>query len=78
VQVIDAPEAPELPELAEVAEPETPGGEASAEAPPTPDVAPELTDDSIDADAVAPEEQGPGDSDGMAPASPDEAETDQQ
>src|SRR5206468_2182368 len=31
-----------------------------------------------DADAVAPEEQGPGDSDGMAPASPDEAETDQQ
>jgi small subunit ribosomal protein S1 len=33
---------------------------------------PELGDESIDADAVAPEEQGPGDSDGAAPASPDE------
>ena len=33
---------------------------------------PELGDESIDADAVAPAEQGPGDSEGEAPAPPDE------
>jgi small subunit ribosomal protein S1 len=54
--------------------PETPGGEASAEAPETPDVAPEMTDDSIEADAVDPEHQGPGDSDGQAPEPPPDAE----
>jgi len=37
-------------------------------------VSPEVTDASIEADAVAPEEQGPGDSEGEAPAAPDEAE----
>jgi small subunit ribosomal protein S1 len=34
--------------------------------------APDFPDQSIEADAVAPEEQGPGDSDGSAPASPEE------
>jgi small subunit ribosomal protein S1 len=72
---------PEATAVQTIETPETPGGEASAEAPEapaTPDVAPELTDDSIEADAVAPEEQGPGDSDGSAPAPPAEAEADQQ
>jgi len=41
-----------------------------------PEVPAEATDGSIEADAVAPEEQGPGDSDGEPPASPDEAEQD--
>ena len=36
--------------------------------------APEEADASIDADAVAPDEQGPGDSEGGVPASPDEHE----
>ena len=35
---------------------------------------PEIADDSVDADAVAPEEPGPGDSDGEVPAAPEEAE----
>jgi small subunit ribosomal protein S1 len=52
---------------------ETPGGEASADAPSPPDVAPEATDASIEADAAAPEEQGPGDSDGQAPLPPPDA-----
>ena len=55
--------------------PETPGGEASAAAPETPDVAPEAVDESIEADAAAPDEPGPGDSEGEAPAAPAEAET---
>jgi small subunit ribosomal protein S1 len=38
------------------------------------DRAPEELDASLDADAVAPEEQGPGDSEGGYPAPPDEAE----
>jgi len=53
---------------------ETPGGEASAEAPAdTGDVAPELVDESIEADAQAPDEPGPGDSEGEAPGSPTDA-----
>ena len=39
-----------------------------------PEVPSEVTDASIEADAVAPEEQGPGDSEGEPPAAPDEAE----
>src|ERR671925_2261864 len=39
-----------------------------------PEVEPEQTDQSIDADAVDPEHQGPGDSEGHAPYAPDEAE----
>jgi hypothetical protein len=34
--------------------------------------APELADQSLEADAVAPEEQGPGDSEGEPPAPPEE------
>jgi hypothetical protein len=53
----------------------TPGGEASESAPADAgEVAPEVVDHSIEADAQAPEEQGPGDSEGEAPASPAEAD----
>src|SRR5881275_622245 len=63
---------PETPQAAEVVEPETPGGEASAEAPEgTDELPPELVDESIAADEVAPDEPGPGDSEGEAPAAPD-------
>jgi small subunit ribosomal protein S1 len=65
-------------------EPETPAEEpepevAAAESEPDvsvgePEVEPEVTDASIEADAVAPQEQGPGDSEGEPPAAPDEAE----
>ena len=65
-------------------EPETPVVESEPEAPVTesepdipaaePEAPPGVTDASIEADAVAPEEQGPGDSEGEAPAAPDEAE----
>jgi small subunit ribosomal protein S1 len=54
---------------------ETPGGEALETAPPeTGDLEPELIDDSIEADAQAPDEPGPGDSEGESPSSPTEAE----
>jgi small subunit ribosomal protein S1 len=54
---------------------ETPGGEASAEAPAdTGEPAPELVDASIEADAQAPDEPGPGDSEGEPPGSPTDAE----
>jgi small subunit ribosomal protein S1 len=50
----------------------TPGGEASAEAPAdTGEIPPELVDESIAADEVSPDEPGPGDSEGEAPAAPD-------
>jgi hypothetical protein len=39
-----------------------------------PEVAPEPADHSIEADAVDPSHQGPGDSEGHAPYEPDEAE----
>jgi small subunit ribosomal protein S1 len=56
-------------------EPEAPVAESEPEVPVTePEVPPEVTDASIEADAVAPEEQGPGDSEGEPPAAPDEAE----
>jgi small subunit ribosomal protein S1 len=74
----EAPEATvaeaEAPEAAvtEAEVPETPGGEASAEAPADAgDVPPELVDESIAADEVAPDEPGPGDSEGEAPVAPD-------
>ena len=44
----------------------------SEPSPEGPDLAPEEVDASLEADQVAPEEQGPGDSDGQYPASPDE------
>jgi hypothetical protein len=47
-------------------EADTPAGE--------PEVEPEATDASIEADAVDPTHQGPGDSEGHAPYAPDEAE----
>jgi small subunit ribosomal protein S1 len=54
---------------------ETPVAEATPDIPAgEPEVEPETTDASIEADAVAPEEQGPGDSEGEPPAAPDEAE----
>jgi small subunit ribosomal protein S1 len=62
-------------ELAEAQAPETPGGEASENAPPeTGDLPPEVVDESIEADAAAPDEPGPGDSEGEAPAAPDSQE----
>jgi small subunit ribosomal protein S1 len=65
-------EPPPAPPAAEAVE--TPGGEASAEAPAdTGDIAPELVDESIEADAQAPDEPGPGDSEGEPPASPTDA-----
>jgi small subunit ribosomal protein S1 len=54
---------------------ETPAGEAVDAAPPeTGDVPAETVDQSIEADAQAPDEQGPGDSEGEPPAPPAEAE----
>jgi small subunit ribosomal protein S1 len=75
----DEEQAP-VPAVAEV-QVETPGDEvpeapAAAEpAPPEPgDLPQELVDESIEADAQAPDEPGPGDSEGEAPAAPPEAE----
>ena len=42
-----------------------------------PEIPAEQTDHSIEADSVAPEHQGPGDSDGGAPEPPPEAEEQQ-
>jgi len=71
---VEAPaaEAVDTPEAEAV---ETPGGEASETAPPeTGDVPPEVVDESIEADAAAPDEPGPGDSEGEPPAAPDPTE----
>ena len=66
--------SPEL-DLSEDVFPETPGGQASAEAPEgIESLSPDLLDQSIEADAQSPEEPGPGDSEGGPPAAPDEAE----
>ncbi len=46
--------------------------EVEAQAEPEPEPTPDVTDESLAADAVAPEEQGPGDSEGGVPAPPDE------
>jgi hypothetical protein len=52
-----------------------PGGSPGQEdAAPSTEVEPEQTDASIEADAVDPTHQGPGDSEGHAPYAPDEAE----
>jgi len=70
---VEAPaaEAVDTPEAEAV---QTLGGEASETAPPeTGDVPPEVVDESIEADAQAPDEPGPGDSEGEPPASPSEA-----
>jgi small subunit ribosomal protein S1 len=61
-------------DLSEDVFPETPGGQASAEAPEANEVSAEEVDQSIEADEVAPDEPGPGDSDGEAPSPPAEAE----
>jgi hypothetical protein len=45
--------------------------EAEEPAAPAEEPAPEQADASIEADTVAPDEQGPGDSEGEPPASPD-------
>jgi small subunit ribosomal protein S1 len=61
-------------EAAAEATPE-PEGESTPEIPAAePEVQPEQADQSIEADAVDPEHQGPGDSEGHAPYEPDEAE----
>src|SRR5947199_7831867 len=66
---------PELEAELEAQAVETPGGEASETAPPdTGDLEPELVDESIEADAQAPDEPGPGDSEGEPPSAPPEAE----
>jgi small subunit ribosomal protein S1 len=59
----DSAEAEPAPELSAGAEPEAPE-----------EAAPESTDESVEADQVAPEEQGPGDSEGGHPAPPEEEE----
>ncbi len=72
---VDEPEAPLAESEAAPAEPEAPVAESTPDIPAgEPEVEPETTDASIEADAVAPEEQGPGDSEGEPPAAPDEAE----
>jgi small subunit ribosomal protein S1 len=69
----DSAEAEPAPELSTEAESSS---ELSAEAEPeaAEEVAPESTDESVEADQVAPEEQGPGDSEGGHPAPPEEEE----
>src|SRR5438874_1638992 len=63
------------PAAAEAEVVETPGGEASETAPPDlGDLAPELADESIEADAQAPDAPGPGAAQGEAPSAPPEAE----
>jgi small subunit ribosomal protein S1 len=67
------PEATE-PEATEPEAPE-PEGESTPEVPAAePEPAPEQADQSVEADAVDPTHQGPGDSEGHAPYAPDEAE----
>ncbi len=64
-------------DLSEEVFPEASADEAGLEPPVSegePEVEPERTDESIAADQVAPEEQGPGDSEGEPPAPPPEAE----
>jgi len=52
-----------------------PEGESTPEIPAAePEIPPDQADQSIEADAVDPEHQGPGDSEGHAPYQPDEAE----
>jgi small subunit ribosomal protein S1 len=61
-----------------LAESEAPLAESTPDIPAgEPEVEPETADSSIEADAVAPEEQGPGDSEGEPPAAPDDAEQEQ-
>jgi hypothetical protein len=60
-------------EATEEALAETPVAESTPDAP-APEPEPETADASIDADAVDPTHQGPGDSEGHAPYAPDEAE----
>jgi small subunit ribosomal protein S1 len=74
VEAVPADEEP-LPEPVGAEVVETPRGEASETAPPdTGDLAAELVDDSIEADAQSPDEPGPGDSEGGAPSAPPETE----
>jgi small subunit ribosomal protein S1 len=54
---------------------ETPGGEASAEAPEDGAAASQEIVDEIEADEVAPDEPGPGDSEGEAPSAPEPEST---
>jgi small subunit ribosomal protein S1 len=64
-------------DLSEEVFPEASAAESGLEPPVSegePEVEPERTDESIAADQVAPEEQGPGDSEGAPPAPPPEAE----
>jgi small subunit ribosomal protein S1 len=69
----DSAEAEPAPELSADAEP-APELSADAEPDASEQAAPESTDESVEADQVAPEEQGPGDSEGGHPASPEEEE----
>ena len=70
----DSAEAEPAPELSAETEP---APELSAESEPEAreETAPESTDESVEADQVAPQEQGPGDSEGGHPAPPEEEET---
>jgi len=64
----EAPPVEEADAAPEAEEPAAPAEEPAAQAE---EPAPEQADASIEADTVAPDEQGPGDSEGEPPASPD-------
>ncbi|MDQ2984108.1 MAG: 30S ribosomal protein S1 [Actinomycetota bacterium] len=68
------PESAAAVEAPEGTEPQLQEGETAAEEPPAPALEPEQADESIEADQVAPEEPGPGDSEGSYPGPPPEAE----
>jgi hypothetical protein len=64
-----------MPEEAVPEEAPEPAAESMPEIPVAePDLSDEFADASVEADQVAPEEPGPGDSEGGPPAAPDEAE----
>jgi small subunit ribosomal protein S1 len=69
----DVPPTPETPPADEAPPVEEADAAAEAEEPAAPaeEPAPERADPSIEADTVAPDEPGPGDSEGESPASPD-------
>jgi small subunit ribosomal protein S1 len=69
------PAAESMPEEAVPEEAPEPAAESMPEIPVAePDLSDEFSDASVEADQVAPEEPGPGDSEGGPPAAPDEAE----
>ena len=72
----ETPVAESTPDIP-AAEPQEPEEAPEPEPEQAPEPEPESADASIDADAVDPTHQGPGDSEGHAPYAPDEAEQEQ-